>query len=58
MVKKYSLIAIAALVYALGVGVVLEPAHLVTGGVTGMGIVLNYVILALSIYKWNVVRIR
>ena len=43
MVKKYSLIAIAALVYALGVGVVLEPAHLVTGGVTGMGIVFNYV---------------
>lgn len=42
MFKKYIFLTIASILYALGVALFFEPADLVTGGVTGIGIILHF----------------
>lgn len=43
VLKKYGMITIAAVFYALGIGLFLEPDHLAPGGVSGIAIIINSV---------------
>ena len=40
-IKKYIIITVAALLYAVGVSLFIDPNHMAPGGITGISIILN-----------------
>lgn len=44
VLKRYSVIVLGCIIYSLGVALFLDPNSLASGGVTGIAIILNYVI--------------
>ena len=48
MTKKYALIVVGCIIYSLGVAFFLNTADLASGGVTGIAIMVNFVIQKFS----------